>query len=136
MPFLDINAYNYASNNGQILPSAPKILNFACGNWYFLSLNFIKTYLLFEFRSYRKSNELQLKPLKNYIDLTHQKLKVLRFQKVDRFLKFLRILIYAVLPCNNKMTSEFFESGQQGKSAESFQFTTGPPAIFLYGFWI
>ena len=41
----------------------------------FSPLNF-KSYLLFEFRSYRKSNELRLKPLKNYIDLTHQKFKV------------------------------------------------------------
>jgi hypothetical protein len=34
--------------------------------------------------------------LKNYIDLTHQKFKVLRFQKVDRFLNFLHIQIYAL----------------------------------------
>ena len=61
----------------------------------FSPLNF-KNYLLFEFRSYRKSNELRLKPLKNYIDLTHQKFKVLRFQKVDRLLNFLHIQIYAL----------------------------------------
>ena len=53
-PFTDINAYSYALNNGShsLWP------------------------LLIE-----KVNELRLKPLKNYIDLTHQKFKVLRFQK-------------------------------------------------------
>ena len=73
VPFLYNNAYNNALLNATMY-----------GNSYFLSLPF-KTYLLFDFFSKRKSNELRLKPMKNYVDLTDQKFKVLC---VYRFFNF------------------------------------------------